>query len=153
LKTISNNGAGALTIIRKKISDAEQAGMREVPLSNLRRLIDQIEQDMSGDRVKTPPGTQSGNSQSKCNTGSMNKKQKILTVVGLIVFIALGAFHYLTVKDFYYLAPSREIPLLRNSDLTGPIVSDVWTPWFMLGVIYAALFFLLQNDQMPAPRK
>jgi len=83
----------------------------------------------------------------------MNKKQKILTVVALIVFIALGAFHYLTVKDFYYLAPSRGIPILGNSDPTGPIVSDVWTPWFMLGVIYAALFFLLQNDQMAAPRK
>ena len=153
MKTISNNGAGALKIIRKKISDAQQAGVREVPLSNLRRLIDQIEQDMSGDRVKTPYGTQSGNSQSKSKTGSMNKKQKILTVVALIVFIALGAFHYLTVKDFYHLAPSRGIPILGNSDPTGPIVSDVWTPWFMLGVIYAALFFLLQNDRMAAHRK
>jgi hypothetical protein len=38
-----------LTIIRQKISDAEKAGVREVPLSNLLRLIDQIEQVISGD--------------------------------------------------------------------------------------------------------
>ena len=145
MKTISNNGAGALTIIRKKISDAEQAGMREVPLSNLRRLINQIEQDMSDDRVKTPYGTQNGNSRSKCNTGS--KTQKILTVVALIVFIALGAFHYLTVKGFYHLTPTLGIPILGTSDPAHAIMSDVITPWFMLGVIYTALFFLLLNKR------
>jgi hypothetical protein len=134
-----------LTIIRQKISDAEQAGVREVPLSNLRRLIDQIEQGISGDPAKTPRGTRNGNSQSKSNTGSMNKKQTILTVVALLVFIALGAFHYLTVTHFYYLTPNRGVPLLGISDPSHAIVSDVKTPWFMLGVIYAALFFLLQN--------
>jgi hypothetical protein len=63
-----------LTILRQKISDAEQAGVREVPLSNLRRLIDQIEQGISGDPAKTPHGTRSGNSQSKSNTGNINKR-------------------------------------------------------------------------------
>src|SRR5262245_63504768 len=92
-----------ITIIRQKISDAEQAGVREVPLPNLRRLIDQIEQGIPGDPAKNPGGTGSRNSQLKSNTGSMNKKQKSLTVVALIVFIALGTFHYLTVKDFYHL--------------------------------------------------
>ena len=87
-----------ITIIRQKISDAEQAGVREVPLPNLRSLIDQIEQGRSGDPAQTPRGTRSGSSQLKSNMGSMNKKQRILTVVALIVFIALGAFHYLTVK-------------------------------------------------------
>jgi uncharacterized membrane protein YkvA (DUF1232 family) len=38
-----------ITILRQKISDAEQADVREVPLSNLRRLIDQIEQGISND--------------------------------------------------------------------------------------------------------
>jgi len=38
-----------ITILRQKISDAEQADVREVPLSNLRRLIDQIEQGISDD--------------------------------------------------------------------------------------------------------
>jgi hypothetical protein len=142
-----------ITIIRQKISEAEQAGARKVPLPNLRRLIDQIERDMSGDPAKTAGGTRSRNSQSKSNTSSMNKKQKILTIVALIVFIALGTFHYLTVKDFYHLTPTLGIPKLRTSDPTRAIVSDVKMPWFMLGVIYAALFFLLQNDQMAAPRK
>jgi hypothetical protein len=130
-----------ITILRQKISDAEQAGVREVPLSNLRRLIDQIEQD----KIDSVCGTRSGNGQSKFNTGSMNKKQKVLTVVALLVFIALGAFHYLTVTHFYYLTPNRGLPLLGISDPSHAIVSDVKTPWFMLGVIYAALFFLLQN--------
>ena len=130
-----------ITILRQKISDAEQAGVREVPLSNLRRLIDQIEQD----KIDSVCGTRSGNGQSKSNTGSMNKKQKVLTVVALLVFIALGAFHYLTVTHFYYLTPNRGLPLLGISDPSHAIVSDVKTPWFMLGVIYAALFFLLKN--------
>jgi len=142
-----------ITIIRQKISDAEQAGVREVPLPNLRRLIDQIEQGIPGDPGKNAGGTRSRNSQLKSNTGSMNKKQKILTVVALIVFIALGTFHYLTVKDFYYLTPSLGIPILGISEPTRAIVSDVKMPWFMLGVIYAALFFLLQNDQTAVHRK
>ena len=142
-----------ITIIRQKLSDAEQAGVRAAPLPNLRRLIDQIEQGIQGDPAKNPGGTRSRNSQSKSNTGSMNKKQKILNVVALIVFIALGTFHYLTVKDFYHLTPTLGIPILGTSDPTRAIVSDVKVPWFMLGVIYAALFFLLQNDQTAVHRK
>jgi len=38
-----------ITIIRQKLSNAEQAGVREVPLSNLRRLIDQIDERISDD--------------------------------------------------------------------------------------------------------
>jgi hypothetical protein len=83
-----------LTIIRQRISDAEQAGVREVPLSNLRRLIDQIEQDKLGDPTKTRHRTHSGNSQSKPNTGSMNKtpeaKQKTGTRRKSIPRLILG---------------------------------------------------------------
>jgi hypothetical protein len=43
-----------ITTLRQKISDAEKAGVREVPLSNLRRLIDQIEQEISADQAKLP---------------------------------------------------------------------------------------------------
>jgi hypothetical protein len=75
----------------------------------------------------------------------VNRKQKILTVAALIVFIGLGAFHYLSVTDFYDLTPNRGVPLLGISDSRHAIVSDVKMPWFMLGVIYVALFFLLQN--------
>jgi hypothetical protein len=77
----------------------------------------------------------------------MNKKQKILTLVALIVFIALGAFHYLAVTDHFYLTPNRWVPLLGISAPSHAIVSDVKMPWFMLGVIYTALFFLLQNKR------
>jgi hypothetical protein len=77
----------------------------------------------------------------------MNKKQKILTVVALVVFIVIGAFHYLAVTDFYYLTQNRGVPLLGISVPSRAIVSDVKMPWFMLGVIYFALFFLLQNKR------
>jgi len=73
-----------LTIIRQKISDAEQAGVRQVPLSNLRRLIDQIEQDRLGDPAKTPHRTQSGNGQWKPNTGSTNKTPKAKQKTGTL---------------------------------------------------------------------
>jgi hypothetical protein len=36
----------------------------------------------------------------------MNKKQKILTLVALVIFIVLGAFHYLAVTDVYYRTPT-----------------------------------------------
>ena len=83
-----------LTIIRQKIFDAEQAGVRQVPLSNLRRLIDQIEQGKLRDPAKTPHRTQSGNSQSEPNTDSMNKtpeaKQKTGTRRKSIPRLVLG---------------------------------------------------------------
>jgi hypothetical protein len=73
----------------------------------------------------------------------VNKKQRILTVVALIVFIALGALHYLRVEQPF--AHSRGLPWWYITEPKHAIVSDVKMPWFTLGVIYAALFFLLQN--------
>jgi hypothetical protein len=61
----------------------------------------------------------------------MNKKQKILTLVALVVFILLGAFHYLAVRDVYYVTPNRWVPLLGTSVPRHAIVSDVRMPWFM----------------------
>ena len=40
-KTLRRDGERCDQIIQQKISDAEQAGVREIPLLNLRRLIDQ----------------------------------------------------------------------------------------------------------------
>jgi len=77
----------------------------------------------------------------------MNKKQNILTLVTLVVFIALGAFHYLGVTHVYYLTPNRWVPLFGISGPEHAIVPEVKMPWFMLGVTYAALFFLLQNKR------
>jgi hypothetical protein len=69
----------------------------------------------------------------------VNKKQKILTLVAVVVFIALGAFHYLTVEPYYFGNPEYWVfmPVARQGSLP-----DVRMPWFMLGVIYTALFFL-----------
>jgi len=39
------------------------------------------------------------------------------------------------------------VPMLGISVPSHAIVSDVKMPWFMLGVIYTALFFLLQNKR------
>jgi hypothetical protein len=76
----------------------------------------------------------------------LNKKQKILTLVALVAFVALGAFHYLTVARLnFYLGESPYwlfMPVEREGSLP-----DIRMPWFMLGVIYAALFFLLQNKR------
>lgn len=46
LKLFDVTARDVIRIIQQKISDAEQSGVREVPLLNLRRLIDQIEQDI-----------------------------------------------------------------------------------------------------------
>ena len=72
LKLFDVTARDVIRIIQQKISDAEQADVREVPLLNLRRLIDQIEQDILGDHAKTPHRTQSGSSRSKLNTGIDN---------------------------------------------------------------------------------
>jgi hypothetical protein len=79
----------------------------------------------------------------------MNKKQKILTVVALVVFSVLGALHYLRATDYFFF-PHVTRGIIVGFEITSPkdaIVSDVKMPWFMLGVIYTALFFVLQNKR------
>ena len=76
----------------------------------------------------------------------MNKKQKILTLAALVVFIAIGALHYLSVG--YPAGPHGVgLPWWYITEPRDAIVPDVKLPWFMLGVIYTALFFLLQNKR------
>lgn len=67
---------------------------------NLRRLIDQIEQDILVIMQRLPTELKAAVVGQKLNTGIMNKTQKIQTVAARVVFIAFGAFHYLKVKDF-----------------------------------------------------
>ena len=83
----------------------------------------------------------------------MNKKQKILTFVALVVFIVLGALHYVWVASYWdtrdhgyrkYVEWSLQPPV---KDVAYMVIPDVKIPWFMLGVIYTALFFLLQNKR------
>ena len=54
----------------------------------------------------------------------MNGNQRLLTVFALIAFVAIGWYHY-----------------------HGDEIPDVRLPFFMLGVIYAGLFFLLANKK------
>jgi carboxypeptidase family protein len=50
------------------------------------------------------------------------------TLVALVVFIALGAFHYLVVTGSYYLTENRWVPVLGISAPSHAIVSDVKMP-------------------------
>jgi hypothetical protein len=67
---------------------------------------------------------------------------------GCLGCISIKKF-YLAVTDFYYLTPNCGVVLLGISDSSHAIVTDVKMPWFMLGLIYAALFFVLQNIHGP----
>jgi len=49
---------------------------------------------------------------------------------------------------YYYLTPTLPIPWFERPSWGNPaILPDAKMPWFMLGVIYTALFFLLQNKR------
>ncbi len=50
------NAKDVTAIIREKASEAARAGATQVPLSNLRLLIDQIDRNTSADPAKTPFG-------------------------------------------------------------------------------------------------
>jgi hypothetical protein len=78
----------------------------------------------------------------------MNKKQKLLTVAALVAFIAIGVCHYVAYGPYYYLTPTLPIPWFERPSSGNPaILPDAKRPWFMLGVIYTALFFSLQNKR------
>jgi hypothetical protein len=81
----------------------------------------------------------------------LNKKQKILTVVALVIFAGIIAGHYTTTtpgrsgepgfylgggaSDWYYLGLSTKYGL----------ISDVRLPIFALAVFYVGLFFILRD--------
>jgi len=83
----------------------------------------------------------------------MNRKQRLLTIVA---FVVIGAGHYLDMglykqvtvrvwgrEDYSFLRwepRARLAPTPKQS-----LVPDVRIPWFMLGVIYVGLFFLLAD--------
>jgi hypothetical protein len=74
----------------------------------------------------------------------MNRKQRVLTIIALVAFVVIGVLRYLGVTlKFYYLTADRGIWLPNLA--TYPTIDDVRVPWFMLGVIYTGLFFLLAD--------
>lgn len=58
----------------------------------------------------------------------MNKKQRVLTVIVLIAFVVIGWCHFRSSGEVWH----------PNAMYRHPV-------WFMLGVVYAGLFFLLAD--------
>ena len=85
----------------------------------------------AGVSVLAVHGTIAHNSRS-VSSAAMNRKQKVLTIIALIIFLVIGAGHYLRWPDPHFVLPPVMVPNMR-------------IPWFMLGVIYAGLFFLLAD--------
>jgi hypothetical protein len=102
----------------------------------------------------------------------MNRKQRVLTVIALIAFVMIGTCHYLDASlyttqsaldnpgttDYSWNWETRFAPYVRIVDptpiksvyqhnkLVSPaLIPDVRIPWFMLGVVYVGLFFLLAD--------
>ena len=75
----------------------------------------------------------------------MNKYQKILTIVALVVFSAIIALHYydLDVPCYYY-----NIPQWGTISLIDKI-KDVRMPLFVLGVLYAGSMGLAMRRRAP----
>jgi len=62
------------------------------------------------------------------------------TIIALVTFVVIGAFQYIAVRWTYELGW-----YFAGIDPSKSIIPDVRLPWFMLGVIYAGLFFLLAD--------
>jgi hypothetical protein len=77
----------------------------------------------------------------------MNKKRKILTVVGLIAFGAIIFFHYYSFGYYrhWYLNSERYVPIPYLS--SSPVIEDVRISIFVLAVFYAGLFALLGDSK------
>jgi hypothetical protein len=82
----------------------------------------------------------------------MNRKQKVLTVIALMIFVVIGALHRLNyghhfvegrVRFGWWLVPHPN----------AAILPDVWTPLIILGLIYVGLFFLLADRKQSKPRE
>jgi hypothetical protein len=65
---------------------------------------------------------------------TMNKYQKILTIVGLVTFLVIIWLHYLSQHDLFTLTAIRlDYPYSNRV----PVILDVHMPLFVLGVLYA----------------
>jgi hypothetical protein len=89
----------------------------------------------------------------------MNKKQRVLTVIALIVFVLISVGHHVAIRrDYQTLEWVDDNDFLP--DYNGPglsvrqdrqFVPHLERAWFMLGVIYAGLFFLLADRKEKRP--
>ena len=79
----------------------------------------------------------------------MNRKQKVLTVIALMIFVVIGALHRLG-YDHHFVDGGVRYGWWLVPHPNAAILPDVTTPWIILGVIYIGLFFLLA-DRKPTP--
>jgi hypothetical protein len=102
------------------------------------------------------PRAKSSSAVEAFKSDAMNRKQRLLTIIALVAFVVIGAGHYLDMglykqvtvrvwgrEDYSFLRwepRARLAPTPKQS-----LVPDVRIPWFMLGVIYVGLFFLLAD--------
>jgi hypothetical protein len=88
----------------------------------------------------------------------LNKKQKILTAVALVVFGVIIALHYVPDYEHSYVAQRMyDYDKKEFVDGTGffveggfrrdPKLKDVRLPVFALAVFYVGLFFILQDKK------
>jgi hypothetical protein len=73
----------------------------------------------------------------------MNKKQRVLTVIALITFVVIGACRYLRFDQL------GNLKWVVNTYYAT--IPDARPMWFMLGVIYVGLFFLLADKKEKRP--
>jgi hypothetical protein len=81
----------------------------------------------------------------------MNKRQKILTVMALVVFGAIvGADYYFGVH--YVAEPLTGIPPDLWPTHRTSLVERVGMPLLLLAVFYAGLFFILATPKAKGPQ-
>jgi hypothetical protein len=85
----------------------------------------------------------------KSKTKFMNKPQKYLTAVCLVLFAAT-----LTLCPWYYNDPiihqhhqRLSLFFIQPENHYRPDLLKLWSEWFVLGVIYTGVFFLLKKSQ------
>jgi hypothetical protein len=83
--------------------------------------------------------------------GTMNKKQKILTVIALAVFAGIIAGHYSSPNGRYGFYPSDYGWFYLDLSASGKygFIPDVRLPIFALAVFYAGLFLMRRRSRGP----
>jgi len=85
----------------------------------------------------------------------MNRKQRVLTIIALIAFVLIYVVHQAVdlrtdgrnATGIYLKWASLRDVCRQYQYSRRPVIVDLIEPWFMLGVIYAGLFFLLADKK------
>jgi len=101
------NAKDVIGIIREKASEAERAGATQVPISNLRILIDQIDRDTSADPAKTPFGLLSS-----ANHETALAKYRVRVDFGLEQFKSVMAVGQTALKSMFMVNGGAAVAVL-----------------------------------------